>query len=163
MTVPIWQDEALLARFWAKVDQRGPDECWLWTGNIGPKGYGRFNIDGRKCGAHKVSLIIATEADPGDLFACHRCNHAWCVNPNHLYAGTPKQNAEDMVLAGTQSCGDRNGHLNPAARLTLHQVREIRSKLSEGVPRRLLAGSYGVSYGAILNIAVGRSWRNADA
>jgi len=34
-------------RFREKVDQRGPDECWLWLASNNGKGYGRYRIDGQ--------------------------------------------------------------------------------------------------------------------
>ena len=42
-------------RFWAKVDRRGPDECWIWTAYRDPDGYGQFGLNGRNVKAHRYA------------------------------------------------------------------------------------------------------------
>lgn len=124
-TVLIWLDHEILARFWAKVDRLGPDDCWLWTG--GPSsGYGLFWIDGANEGAHRFSWMLFNQRQPPPEtpFVLHRCEGRYppgdltyrrCVNPAHLYAGDHESNTADMVASGRSATGARHGSvLHPA-------------------------------------------------
>lgn len=51
--------ESDIACFWSKVEKRGADECWIWTGPLNPKGYGTFHYDGRRHPAHRVALALS--------------------------------------------------------------------------------------------------------
>jgi hypothetical protein len=92
-------------RFWAKVDIKGPTECWLWKASVNSKGYGSFAIGGKKtASAHKISWALEKNdgvfSDPKDHIM-HSCDTKRCVNPNHLELGTALQNNRDARTRGT--------------------------------------------------------------
>jgi hypothetical protein len=37
-------DEKTIARFWSKVEKRGPHQCWEWRAYRMPNGYGQIGI-----------------------------------------------------------------------------------------------------------------------
>jgi len=87
-------------RFWAKVDKRGPDECWPWT-SITSKGYGVIYVNPRKRRASQVSWEIANGRPfPDDMHACHTCDNPICVNPAHIFPGTRSDNLSDASRKG---------------------------------------------------------------
>ena len=83
-------------RLWSKVDIRGPNECWLWTGYVGPGGYGRYKVNGVTTQAHRIAFELANGHEPYP-FALHRCDVRLCCNPAHLWEGDHKANVRDMV------------------------------------------------------------------
>lgn len=84
-----------VVRFWAKVDKRGPDDCWNWTGGKVETGYGHFQF-GKQMGAHRVSVMLSGREIPRDRVVHHICSNRACVNPAHLEVTTQLQN----VLSG---------------------------------------------------------------
>jgi hypothetical protein len=81
-------------RFWAKVDRRGDDECWLWTAAVNRgTGYGQFaRRHGEGCDAHRFSYELTHGQIPAGHDVHHTCHMRHCVNPAHLAAVTRSAN-----------------------------------------------------------------------
>jgi hypothetical protein len=98
--------EKMLKRFWSHVEKRGEDECWPWLGGHDKVGYGIFKMSpDRTVRANRFALMSKVGDLPRELFACHTCDAPGCVNPNHLFAGTAKQNFDDMMAKERSSIG----------------------------------------------------------
>lgn len=81
-------------RFWSKVDCG--DGCWEWTAARHRSGYGVFQLGvGRQISAHRQAWVLARGAIPEGLWVLHHCDNRGCVRPEHLYVGTPGDNARD--------------------------------------------------------------------
>lgn len=79
------------------VDENG---CWNWNLKKDRCGYGRFKINLRSLGAHKVSYVFHC-GDVGDGFVVmHSCDNPACINPEHLSIGTQKENVQDSIDKG---------------------------------------------------------------
>ena len=155
-TLEIEVTEHLKAKFWPKVKQGAPDECWPWTGSLNSKGYGHFRISKRIAVAHRVSYTIHFGPIPQGLFICHRCDNPVCVNPNHLFAGTNRENVDDMLSKGRQCRGEDH----QLAKLSDEKIGEIRMRWATRLTQQKLADEYGISVGA-LNIALyHKTWKH---
>lgn len=91
---------SLTGRFWAKVERRGPDECWPWTGWTTSQGYGVIGLGGRDEKAHRAAWIVTRGPIPRGLVIRHTCDNPPCVNPTHLLLGTQLDNIRDRVERG---------------------------------------------------------------
>lgn len=143
--------------FWSRVDRGiGPDACWEWIGQIGSNGYGKMRWKGRSDLAHRISYSIA---HPGEEmnFICHKCDNRKCVNPDHLFNGTPADNMHDMRDKGRAARGERHAQ----SRLTESDVIAIRRRYiwksrQHGIVA--IAKDYGVSFFAIHQVLRRRTW-----
>ncbi len=81
-------------RFWAKVDKRGPEGCWLWLGRKESKGYGQFECKGIFNVAHRFAYELLLGPIPEGLTLDHLCRNRACVNPAHL---EPISNRENIL------------------------------------------------------------------
>lgn len=87
-----------MKRFFDKVDKT--EDCWNWTASSRGQGYGAFKINGKVIDAHRVSWTIHFGEIPNGLFVCHKCDNKKCVNPDHLFLGTQKDNMNDCLQKG---------------------------------------------------------------
>jgi hypothetical protein len=144
-------------RFWKKVDRSGgPETCWPWTGFIRENGYGIIGIKGREYKAHRVSYFIEHGRIDNDRLVLHRCDVRACVNPAHLFPGTPQDNSQDAVKKGrnTKLYGEQNGK----AKLTRAAVLAIRHMCKRGVYQKTVAKQFGVSEATISYVVRGGRW-----
>ena len=144
--------KTLPEKFWPKVAKAGPDDCWNFSACDNGTGYKLISYGGRNIRAHRASWAIHNGPIPDDLCVLHRCDNRACVNPEHLFLGTRKENMADMMAKG-------RGVFRRNAKLKEHQVREIRS--SSG-PLREAARHYGVSRSLISKIRVCRLWKHVQ-
>lgn len=138
-----------VSRFWSLVERLGPDDCWLWQGNLDKDGYGRFyNVGGFERKAHRVSYLVANKTLDNTLEVCHTCDVAGCVNPRHLWQGTQAANMQDMDHKQRRISGSE--HKN--SRLTEQQARMIKFCQGEG---RMIAKQFNVSEALVSRIRNG--------
>jgi hypothetical protein len=123
--------------------------CWLWLGVVMRPSwpYGLFWFEKRNQAAHRASYKMHVGPIPEGMLVCHRCDNPACVNPAHLFLGTPKANVQDMIRKGRFA--------RPAAIISPSDVPFIRGSAETSTA---LAERYGVGPDAIRNIRSGKTW-----
>ena len=142
-------------RFWAKVDKT--DSCWLWTAAKVRHGYGLFHWpqgDRQAQGtAHRYSWRLHRGEIPAEMFVLHRCDNPSCVNPDHLFLGTHRENMKDKMAKGRWNTGH-------GKRIAPDTVRLIRREVNNGTSRGAMARRLGVSATMVSEICSGKRWKN---
>src|ERR1043165_3544976 len=157
-----------------KINENG---CHELSKAISKKGYGVIGIglrgdNSRKIVyAHRASYEIHKGEIPDGICVLHSCDNPSCINPNHLFLGTPKDNVRDMhnkdraaMKKGmipknfsNQIEKEKNGKFS---KLNTNQEKEIKKFLSLGINYRLIAKQYNVSKSCISDIKRNATWRN---
>jgi hypothetical protein len=125
-------------------------------------GYGYFSFHGNTMSAHRVSYELMTGPILNGLHVLHNCpggDNPSCINPCHLWLGTPADNVADMIAKGRNAIGSRSWF----AKLNEDKVVEIRARFQQGgITKTQLALDYGVSVATIRNLVFGRSWKHVS-
>lgn len=135
--------------------------CWIWTGDRDKDGYGLWQLKKQPLGngkylrkrirASRLSWQIYKGPIPDGMRVLHTCDNPPCVNPEHLFLGTPKQNSEDMSAKGRSPRGERQGK-SVLKEADVIFIRNSDKTLDE------LAAQYGVSIQTISDARNGRTW-----
>ena len=123
-----------------------PGGCWEWQGTLDSNGYGVLKINYRQHKAHRVAYAAYVE-DPKGMFVCHHCDNPKCINPKHLFLGTPADNMKDKATKGRASrfVGERN----PMSKLTDEQTACV---VDDSRTQREIAQAYGISQSRVSKI-----------
>lgn len=149
---------SITERFWSKVDKTA--ECWLWTSNRLPTGYGTFHLNGKAERAHRVAWILKNGKIPDGMEVCHVCDNPPCVRLDHLWLGTHAENMADSSNKGRATNAGYKGEECGSAKLTEQDVSVIRRirRLSPVASYGYLARQFGVTRQAIYRIVHRETW-----
>lgn len=148
-----------LIKQWAEV--RNEDECWPYkkrsfaSNGTGRLKYGQLKYKGKKWRAHRFAASLCVNELPAGSYVCHTCDNPLCMNPTHLFIGSPADNVADKMNKGRHraSKGEKNG----LATISDAQVEEVRSLARAGVTQRIIAAQYGISQSLVSMIKNNRT------
>jgi hypothetical protein len=141
-------------QFYAKTIPLPETGCLLWVGCWSVTGgYGLVGWSGRQWKAHRFAIMLEGIAIPKGMHVCHKCDTPPCVNINHLFIGTPRENVADSFNKNRRPIRESS----PNAKLTTEQVLQIRSSNEFG---RVLANQYGISQSLASKIKRRTTWKS---
>lgn len=132
--------------------------CWEWQGNRLPQGYGLFWYKNKGHRANRVAWVLFRGKIPKGMFVCHRCDNPPCVNPEHLWLGSNRENQIDARNKGLLN--PPKGENHPHAKLTKRDVWWIRSLAQSGTPPRLIIKKWHISAQTVCDIKANRTWKD---
>lgn len=137
-----------LDRFWDKVVV-APSLCWEWTAAIDHYGYGKIGIwrhnKTKTYRAHIIAWELVNGREvPIGMYVCHTCDNRKCVNPVHLFLGSPQDNVDDMLTK------KRHWH-----KVTDQDIDVI---MLTDIPSREVAEMIGLSYSAVRKYRIAHDW-----
>ena len=163
--------------------QKETNGCWIWKG-CKAGNYGKITWRQKTISAHRACyLVFKGEVEEGKLI-CHTCDNPLCINPDHLWTGSHKENAIDALKKGRleesrlKSLGRKlteeqykrlitNRRLNPPNKkgekhhlhkLTENDIKEIREMYRNGFSQHKIALKYEVTQATIWAIIHRKTW-----
>jgi len=145
------------SRFWCAVDVRSARECWNWKMAGDKDGYGLFSErlpSGKYKKMHASRYSYTShfgQALTTEQFVLHKCDNRSCVNPRHLFLGTPKDNAHDAI---------RKGRFTVTIRLSPGKIRRARELRAEGHSYRVIAREIGAHIMTVWDALNAKTWKH---
>ncbi len=156
--------ESLNVRFHKQYIIESETDCWIWTGSSTKhQGYGVIKDKCKTKLAHRVSWELHNGPIPDGLNACHHCDTPACVNSDHLFLGTQKDNMHDAVKKGRVNGKHLIGENNNNVKITWEKVKEIRGSNKKGMSERKLAKEHGVDRKTIHEVCTHQTWKLVPA
>lgn len=148
-------------RFLCKIIKQ-KNECWEWISSKDKSGYGVFLYKKKVKPAHRVSWQLFVGEIPEEKIICHKCDNRLCVNPNHLFIGTNKDNAVDCYnkkrnISQTNPEKTPKGELHGNAKLSNKIILEIINDY-KNISLDEISKKYKITKNYINNIIKGKIW-----
>ncbi len=138
------------------IDSAG---CWIWQRAKSSRGYGQIWYGKKSTQAHRLSYQLFVGPIPEGMHICHHCDVPACINPEHLFPGTDRDNALDCVKKGRRPKVGPDRGTCKHAHLTLEQAAIVRQKIATRSGSLYdLAKELGISYYVIAGISNGRNY-----
>ena len=129
--------------------------CWCIISHVpGSDSYISIMREKQQIRAHRYSYELAYGPIPDELLCCHHCDNPICINPAHLFLGTPKDNTHDALQKGRMTHGEAYW----SSKLTAADVRTIRADKTS--TPEALGEKYGISRSQISAVKRGLSWKH---
>jgi hypothetical protein len=133
--------------------------CWIWCGYVAKHGYGVTSYRSKTMLAHRLSWILFRGELEKDIDICHHCDNPKCVNPDHLFSGTAKDNVIDCFNKKRKS---HKGENHPGAKISEIDVMEIFQLRRIGWTHQKLADRFKIKQGTVSNILHRRLWKHVN-
>lgn len=141
--------EERLERHIERIPESG---CWIWTGSTLSNGYGKFrDADMKSSLAHRATYAYYKGQIDSGKYICHTCDIPSCVNPNHLFAGTPTENQQDSKSKGRMK--------KVTFKLDRKTVNEILKYIKLGHSQKEIAYMFSISQSMVSMIKTGKAWQ----
>lgn len=114
--------------------------CMEYQGCIQANGYSRATVQRKADYGHRHIYRLLKGDIPDGLDVCHRCDNRKCINPDHLFLGTRRENMADAVSKGRQA----RGASLPHTKLTTFITQEIAAMAKQGLPYKEIAARFGI-------------------
>jgi hypothetical protein len=150
--MPVRPVEETLKLIFRKSEPNYATECIVWQGLATPKGYGYIKYGGKDRSIHRVIYEAKKGKIRDGLHVLHTCDNTRCVNKDHLYLGTNRENIDDKIKR------DRSGK-----KLNKTKVLEIKLFLKEGMKQSVIARQFGVAPNIISRIKTGHRWAHLSS
>lgn len=133
--------------------------CWNWNGCKTPDGYGLIRHNGPQELAHRASWMVYRGPIPEGMCVLHHCDNPACVNPDHLFLGSHRDNMADCAAKQRIRNGNQKGSSNGHSKLTEQDIPNIRS-LSKSFSHSTIAKCFDVSRRTISAVVEGKNWKH---
>lgn len=145
-------------RFWGKVKKK-KNGCWEWVGALNSDGYGVIDVNGKTKRVHRIIFLLVKgiSLEP-EQKVCHKCDNPVCVNPNHLFIGTQKDNMSDMLIKNRASnYFTKKGVEHPNSKFSSNDIKKIK-QMSKTLSQQKIAEQFGVVQQTISRIITGKRY-----
>lgn len=134
--------------------------CWNWNGDRYDSGYGRLrDRNKRQVRAHRFFYEQVYGVIPEGLCALHKCDNRACVNPDHIFVGTKKDNMQDCLKKKRHKYIAHHGEDNGMSKLSKEKVTKIRELWAKGgIYQSDIAKKFGVTQQVISKVVNYKTW-----
>jgi hypothetical protein len=146
----------MLNRIFDKKHKKLDCGCWQWKGVCTSSGHGQIGSKG----AHRFSYERYKGNIPEGIYVCHHCDNPGCVNPDHLFLGTPLDNMQDMIKKGRDR--KAKGETSGTHKLKEKDIKNIRKLSKEGKNYKEISEIFGIHRSTVGQIVRNERWKHLD-
>jgi len=130
--------------------------CIEWGKWKDKDGYGIVQIEGKLMRAHRIEWEKKYGPIPNGGWVLHRCDNPSCVNLDHLFLGTPKDNIQDCLKKGRRNTPRGFGHYR--SKISEETARQIKV-LGSALTLEKISKQFGTSTATVSRI-LNNKWHN---